>query len=157
MKVRMRRIELGSLFCALVLGSALTLSSGCGSGGTSCPPGSANCACFSNGTCNTGLTCSATATCVSSPGGPGSTCLSTIPAACAGGGNDPCSICLGQCCCTELVACQTSVSCANIAGCAISCSTTSCENACVSTYPAGESNWSDYLTCAVMNCTTECQ
>jgi hypothetical protein len=38
-----------------------------------------------------------------------------------------------------------------------SCSTTSCENACVSTYPAGESKWSDYLTCAIMNCTTECQ
>jgi hypothetical protein len=149
MKVRMRRIEQGSLFCALVLGTALTLSPGCGSS-NSCPAGTLNCACTSVGGCNAGLSCSA-GICVQGPANCGA-----VSPACAQIATDPCGTCLAQCCCAELVACATSTSCYNLLQCEAGCTTSSCNDSCVSAYPAGETKMDDYLNCGIMSCTTEC-
>ena len=152
MKVRMRRIESGSLFCALVLGTALTLSPGCGSSNSGCTPGTANCACLSSGACNAGLTCSS-GLCTTSSVGPG---CGAINSACASIATDACGTCLAQCCCSTFILCTSSTACTNLLSCESNCCTASCNDGCVSLYPSGETNLNNLLNCTITNCMDSC-
>jgi hypothetical protein len=75
MRVWTRCVLSATGFLGLALGAALVISSGCGSSGSSCKPGSEGCPCFSNDTCNAGLTCDVSGFCVFS-GGVGFSCVS---------------------------------------------------------------------------------
>jgi hypothetical protein len=157
-ELKMRGTALVDKFLVLIFGTALALSAGCGSG-SSCN-GSSNCPCFGNGTCNAGLMCSA-GTCVYS--GPTSTGTGTttnqcgsINAQCASIATDTCGTCLAECCCTQLVACANNTSCAAIASCGASCTTTACESTCESNYPAGQTAATNYLNCGTSYCMSAC-
>jgi hypothetical protein len=95
MKAWTRCVVSATGFLGLALGAALAISSGCGSSGSNCTLGSEKCACFSNGSCNSGLTC-ASNICVASGGGgggglSGATCESSgVTCAATGGTIEAC-------------------------------------------------------------------
>jgi hypothetical protein len=90
-------------------------------------------------------------------GAGGSTGCGAINPTCSSIATDACGICLAECCCTQLVACANNTSCTNLLSCEANCTTTACDNGCVSLYPGGETTLNSYLNCGVTNCLTACQ
>jgi hypothetical protein len=78
----------------------------------------------------------------------------SVDSRCSSIADDSCGKCLASCCCSQLEACATNSSCANLVSCAADCSTNSCIDSCVSDYPSGAGRFNDYMDCADSHCSS---
>lgn len=144
----------GRILTLALLGTVLAV--GASSGCANCPAGAATCPCLSNGTCETGLSCSS-GTCKSSSGGDG--VCGGIDPRCSSMATDACGTCLAKCCCGQAAACKSNASCVGLTQCESSCSSssTTCDDNCTSSYPGGTTQLTDFEVCSLTSCYSECQ
>jgi len=143
-----RFLTLALLCTALAVGA----TAGCAA---DCPEGEAKCSCHSDGTCDTGLTCSS-GRCEAS-GATGGTC-GGIDTRCSAAANTTCGACVARCCCDEASACANNTACTNLAKCVSNCSTSSstCIDNCMSAFPGGTTLLINYDACTLGSCDSSC-
>jgi len=92
----------------------------------------------------------------------GATDAGTRPGSDAGGycvenaGDDPCSACLKQHCCSELLGCRADAECIALAVCFTNCADQPCLDDCLTQHPDGQTALEPILTCTQGSCEAEC-
>jgi hypothetical protein len=75
-----------------------------------------------------------------------------VPSSCSSIADDACGTCIGSCCCSEVTTCAASSACMDLLECIVGCTTDSCIESCLTTYPSGETPLLNYLECVDAKC-----
>lgn len=145
---------------ALFMGLLATGFVGCSSDSSDssdCEKGTESCPCRPDRTCDYGLTCSAGECREDSTGPSSSLSCGAVNSQCSAIADDTCGICIGSCCCGKMMACINNTTCKSLVLCLDGCSTSTCEDNCMSRYSAGVSLFADYLACVLSSCDEACQ
>ncbi len=67
-----------------------------------------------------------------------------------------CTQCDKQSCCSQLNACSSSLACVSLVNCISNCTTTTCQNSCLTTYPSGVTAFNNWNTCLNNSCNSAC-
>jgi len=137
-----------------LLGTVLAVGAGSGCA-ADCPSGEATCSCRSDGTCDTGLTCSS-GRCQSVDSTAGA--CGGIDSRCSAAATTTCGSCVARCCCNEAYACTNNAACTSLAECVSNCptSSTTCIDSCMSSFPGGTTMLANYDACTLTTCGSSC-